>query len=73
MIRNLYVTPGECTGGGPTYNGIPQSTGDMIEVYNIVKEIFDSKTTGNSYTKIQRQNTFIIKGPQLYIGTQTFI
>ena len=51
-----------------------RARGDMIEVYKIVKEIYDSKTTCNIiHTKIQRENTFIIKGPQLYIRTQTFI
>ena len=27
--------------------GITQSMGDMIEVYKIINEIYDSKTTGN--------------------------
>ena len=50
-----------------------RARGNMIEVCKIVKEIYDSKTTGNNYTKIQRQHKFIINGPQLYIRTQTLI
>ena len=34
----------------------------MIEVYKIIHEIYDSKTTGN-ILKLKRQNTIIIKGP----------
>ena len=51
-----------------------RARGDMIEVYKIVKEIYDSKTTCNILKyrdKIHLSLRF--KGPQLYIRTQTFI
>ena len=44
-----------------TYNGMPQSTGRiMIEVYKIVKEIYDSKTTGNILK--YRDKTHLLNG-----------
>ena len=39
-----------------------RARGDMIEVYKIIHEIYDSKNN-RQYIKTQRQNTIIIKGP----------
>ena len=58
-----------------TYYGIPQSTGEMIEVYKIVKEMGDSKTTGNILKyrdKIHlslRGHNYILEHKRLYNPT----
>ena len=49
-----------------------RARGDLIEVYKIVKEIYDSKTTCN-ILKYRDKIHLSLRGHNYYIRTQTFI